>query len=468
MGHKDPTQFDFSFFRTRSRSEKGYALTSVLFLITILSLVILSILAVKYFQRQQAQMEIARVKADYAAQNNISALVAELNTNLKVPGYGQMLRRDFDWQADGKGRISLEWWGLYLLARSEGMIGKISEKRTALLGERPKAALANALVFANTNHQLVLTGLSTIRGDVITGPAGVAIGTMKDYATPRRIPVEGRIRRVVSVKMPIINVKDVLDYFNGLLQGRAPQGIDPKSADFNRTDAEAGLSNSNIPISRQYLFVKGNARFDSVLSRRDVPLTIAVDGHVRFAPNARIEGLVCIASTQSIEIERNVALDEAVLYSGQGIRLMSGCDVTAQLIASTIEIAPLARASYPSVLFSYVSKSPKEAGSGITVGNGALVEGSVIGIGEDESRTQPIMKIESGTRIRGFILCSGTMTLDGTVSGCVITKDLYFYESPTTYLGWLRSARIDRIQCPQTMLSLPMSDSLSLAVQDWL
>jgi hypothetical protein len=328
--------------------------------------------------------------------------------------------------------------------------------------------MTNALVFANVNHQLVLTGYSAIRGDVLTGPAGVSIGTMKDYSTPRKMPIEGNIKRSASVKMPAIDVKEMLDYFGSILQGRAPQGVDPSNTDFIRTDSEVHLSNLTVNASRQYVFVKGSVCFDSVLSRRDVPLTVAVDGHVRFAENARVEGLICIASTQIIEIDRNVAVDEGIFYSSREIRLRPGSDITAQLIAPGIEIASQAKASYPSVLLSYISKDPKEAGRGITISGGAIVEGSVIGITEDDSQTQAIMKIEAGARVRGFVITNGSMTLDGSVAGCVVARDFYFYESPTTYLGWLRSARIDRIQCPQTMLTVPLSDSLSLAVQDWL
>ena len=434
-------------WRTIDSSTNGYALPSVLFLITILSLVVLSILAVKYFQRQQTQVEIAHVKADYAAQSGIASFIVEIKTKSYLPGIGNTIKREFDLGNDEEAYVTIEWWGLYILASSIGKSRNIQEKRVALIGERPTRLFANALVFGNTNHQLVITGSSYIKGDVVTGPAGISIGTLKDLPIPRKLPIEGKVKRESYINLPNMKLKEFIDYFDRILQGKTPQGINQADVRYLQSGFEVPLSHEAIDATVKFIFLKGNLIIDSVLIQRDNPIYVAVDGQINIKENACVEGLICIASTQSIDIDGKIDLDEAIVYSKKEIRLLQNTNVTAQLIAPTITIESGAKASYPSVLLSYISKDAKEAGNGIVIRNGAQVGGSVIAITEDDSKNEPIMNIEPSAGINGFVVTNGVITLDGTVDGCVMTKDFYFYEAPTIYLGWLRSARIDRMQC---------------------
>jgi type II secretory pathway component PulK len=56
----------------RNKYEKGFALPSVLFLVTILSLLAASVIMLHYFLRQTSLIEVAKVKAEYAAENGIA------------------------------------------------------------------------------------------------------------------------------------------------------------------------------------------------------------------------------------------------------------------------------------------------------------------------------------------------------------------------------------------------------------
>ena len=104
--------------------ECGYALPSVLFLITILSVVILSILALQYFQRQIIQTASAKVKADYAAQNGITKIFSEVKLNSDLPFVGQTITRSYDLSDGEKANVIIEWWGFYLICAFNRIIQK--------------------------------------------------------------------------------------------------------------------------------------------------------------------------------------------------------------------------------------------------------------------------------------------------------------------------------------------------------
>ncbi len=224
-----------------------------------------------------------------------------------------------------------------------------------------------------------------------------------------------------------------------------------------------------IKPKTKYIFVKGNAIIDSALIRREVPLNIVIDGEVIFSTDVHIDGLVCIMSSQSMRIKNTVHIDGSILYSQKEITVEPAAILTAQIIAPVIQIEGGAKILYPSTLISYVKKDNNDPQKGIQIKNGAQVEGTIIVGAEDNTQNNALMNIESAAKITGVIISNTPITLDGSVDGCVQTKDFYSYQSPTTYLGWLRSARIDRGALPKSALTTVGTDSLSqLQVLDWL
>lgn len=135
--------------------EKGFALPSVLFLVTILSLVILSIVTIKYLHRQSALLAVAQVKADYAALNGINQAIVEINIT-ESPPLGNELTRQYDYGSQGSASIRIGRWGLFYYIVSQGQLRRTVSERVALLASQPTRQFENALVFANNQHQLIL------------------------------------------------------------------------------------------------------------------------------------------------------------------------------------------------------------------------------------------------------------------------------------------------------------------------
>jgi cytoskeletal protein CcmA (bactofilin family) len=449
--------------------EHGYALPSILFLITILSVVILSILALQYFQRQNIQTAAAKVKADYAAQSGMSKIFSELKSKSDLPQVGMAMERSYDLADGEKASVTIQWWGFYLYVRSIGSFRRINETRFALVGQTPTERFKNSLVFSNRNHQLVLTGTAHIRGDVIVGPPSVSIGTLSNYPTPRTVPIEGKVKRDPKIDVLDFDLKSQYDYYDALLGGTIPHGVEHANIQYFQSESQLHISGGMIKPETKYIGLKGNATIDSGLIRREDPLYIVIDGEVTFGADVHIDGVVCIASSQSIRIHRTAHIDGSVLYSRKEIIVESDAILTAQIIAPSILIEIGAKMLYPSALISYIKKDNNEQRKGITIRKDAQVEGTVIVSTENNANIDVLLNLESAAKISGFIISNNPITLDGSVDGCVQTKDFYFYESPTTYLGWLRSARIDREALPKSVLMTVGIDTLSqLQVLDWL
>jgi Tfp pilus assembly protein PilX len=64
--------------------ERGFALPSVLFLVTILSLLAASIITLHYFLRQTSLIEVAKVKAEYAAESGIANAISQLKSGVNL------------------------------------------------------------------------------------------------------------------------------------------------------------------------------------------------------------------------------------------------------------------------------------------------------------------------------------------------------------------------------------------------
>ena len=191
-----------------------------------------------------------------------------------------------------------------LYVRSIGSFRNINETRFALTGQTPTERFKNSLVFANKSHQLVLTGYVHIKGDVLVGPAGVSVGTLSNYPTPRIMPIEGKVKRDPKIDIQDFDLTKQYDYYDALLGGTIPQGAEQGSIQYFQSLSQLHISSGIIKPETKYIFVKGNAIIDSALIRVKFRLNIVIDGELTFGKMCDVDGVVCIASSQTIKIPR--------------------------------------------------------------------------------------------------------------------------------------------------------------------
>ena len=69
--------------------------------------------------------------------------------------------------------------------------------------------------------------------------------------------------------------------------------------------------------------------------------------------------------------------------------------------------------------------------------------------------------------VRSF--SSSRLTMDGDMVGSAVATDLFFYEPPTSYFGWMRSGSINRVGLPKGLLIAPTFEGKHpLSVLEWL
>ena len=125
---------------------------------------------------------------------------------------------------------------------------------------------------------------------------------------------------------------------------------------------------------------------------------------------------------------------------------------------------------YPSLLASLNLSDSSGVKQLIQIQSGASICGSVIMcVGRGIPFTDAVIDIRRGSELTGDVFTDGYLTMDGSVNGFVRTFDLYFYKSPTTYLGWMREGVIDREKLPGGFLipfGVPGSNGMEVA--SWL
>ncbi|HTK83002.1 MAG TPA: hypothetical protein VL633_11965, partial [Bacteroidota bacterium] len=363
-------------------------------------------------------------------------------------------------------------WGLFLCVTSKGSFWKFTTTRGAIVADHPARPFEKALVFANPSHQLVFAGQSTIKGDIIVGKPGVTTGNLQNYSSPIQIPVQGRVDPQQSPELPLFQISHLTaqsNHFRELLsQSRHATETDLRSLTFDTRDATVKLE--SITDSIDNVFVKGDAIVVGKLNRHTSPLYIAAGRNVTVSNNAEINGLVAMLGTNKLTVEKGASIDHAILFSDSSIDVKEGAAVSAQLIAPSITMNSGAIARYPSVLLSMHVALTDTTKQQITFSGNARAEGIVALVAvSDLTPAGNLITLGPQATVVGTIYTNTRVQLDGTVAGTVLTKDFYFYEAPTTYLGWLRSGAIDRTKLPSGFLVPPGFDhNLKLDVLEWL
>ncbi len=447
----------------RSNGEAGFALPSVMMLITILSLVSFSIIGYQYIHRRLAQIQIASMKAEYAAQSGVVKILAD-GTSSAVYSF-----------SDGSSAIVRKSpWGLFPLVFSEGAASNCRSVRIALAAARPAREYDGAMLFANTLHQLVLTGSSSVKGDVVVGQSGIATGSIRNFPTPVRMPIEGSVTKLPTPELPGSEdlLRDFAESFYDSEFGQTKPRTGSATAAVRAAAGEDGkIDLTSVSDSIDVVTVPGNAALTGHLTRRMRPLDIMVDGNASVENGARFDGLVAVKAAGEISIKKGAVLTNALIVSRTSIRLMESAVVTGQFIAPSVTVDSNAVARYPSLVMSLpaAAKSTAKRREVVLLGNASVEGWVVLGSQKSNQGVEDIVMIWPRASIKGLLRSDALCSLDGSVTGMVHVRDFHFYQSPTRYYGWLRSAKIDRTGLPTGFLVPPVfSGKPEYEVLQWL
>lgn len=452
--------------------QDGFALPSILSLILILSLIALGLLTNVYLQKGTALRLLTRVRAEYAAHNGIIHALANINNLGELTQLSQPSFAHFSFEDGSEANIELKPWGAFLLATSRGRVRNSESVRTAIVAQQPGTSFDKTLIFANANHQLVLAGTSSIRGQIITGPDGVGIGHLRNTLTKSVLPRNADVRREARPILPPFDSTFILRQVNTfeVLLGTTPQSSVGRSLVVtNNSTAVTELRGENVADSIDHVFIQGNAVLGGLFSRTSSPLCIVVNGMVMFEKQAQLRGIITIVAERAITIPDSIRMELLILYSRSQIDVKKSAAISAQLIAPSITVDTNAVVDYPSTLIALPSHQTQNTGYGIHVRAGGKIEGTILAFGNAAAALKARLTIEPGATVVGAVYSRQAINLDGIVYGTVMTEDFYFYEEPTSYFGWLRTARIDHSSQHRGYLTpIGFSKNIQLDILEWL
>ncbi len=453
-------------------SERGFALPSVLLLVTILTLVSLSIVSLQYFRRQISSTAVAKVKAEYAAQSGIAKMISSLAVRKESLSGVQQLNTIYSFIDGSEARVSAEPWGVFLLLTSEGRFQRAKFRRTAITAARSTGDFEKALIYGNSNHQLVFTGDSFIKGDIVVGSPGVTTGTILGVRTPRNAAVEGSvIRKSTTAVSPYDTTLlfSEIDYYKKMLAGNARKDENSSHTIVYSSGSVSSSGLSKIPDSVGTVIVQGDVALTDSSTRQGSPLYIVVLGRVFIRDHAHVSGPISIVASKEIVVSGSAAVDQAILFSQDSVRVEENVSFSAQIISPVIIMQRGSTGRYPSVLLSYSGEDASRQ-QRIVLEDRATVEGAVMLLQNGKGmNADDIVRLDPSALIVGALYSQNKTTLDGRVVGTVMTKDFFFYQAPTIYNGWLRAGSIDRKMLPQGFL-MPVGffSNPQLDVLEWL
>ncbi len=454
-------------------SEDGYALPSVLLLITILALLASSLLSFLFLHTELVHRRVEQTATEYAAQNGItSALASSFNTPADDLFAATTHNTTIAFDDGSRSTVSLIPWGAFMLIHSTGATKHATSERFALAGALPGSRFDNAVILANTEHQLVFAGSSQIKGNVIVGPYGATVGSIPGAPTPHSLPVTGSVTKTSTAAASLFDERFLqrnVAMMKALFTKKRREDISDSQTWIVNGGEKGVYAIPSIPDSIEYVFIVGNAVLDNTITRRGPPLYLIVRGSLLLRDHCSLQGSIALLSTEAIQIPASAQFIDAILFSFTSIDVASTAHLSAQIISPRITLHSGAVASYPSVLISLHLDTASHAAQQIVMEKGSRVEGTVMMLQENADDNMPdCLQLMPRATVVGLVYSQGKTTLDGTVIGSVVTRSFYFYEAPTTYIDWLRSGLVDRTALPKSFL-LPLGfDSQRYQVIDWL
>jgi len=427
-------------------------------LLSLLFIIAFSVITLQYLRRHAALLEVSRVKAEYAAQSGIAIVSGDKEIMARLTSGNESGVTTYQLSDGSKADVNAEFWGVFVRARSTGRHKALQAVRSALLARRLSPRFAPALVFGGLDHQLILSGNISIIGDVETGVSGVATGSLPGYRTPRVVPVAGAVRSnggATYVGYDQTMIMKLRKDLEAVLAAR------PIAQDLCSMGGQAVCVNA-IPDTVDFISLGGGARLQGTASRSATPLTLAVDGACTLTHSVALIGFTKVIATGLIVVERGATVDGAVLMSSRKIILEQSASVRAQMIAPCVELDTLSSARYPSLAVALSFAPNSTVRPSVLIRDRATLEGFA-GVAENG-----IMQVERNASVVGILHSAGTMTEDGVIAGCVMTRNFSFYLAPTEYRGWLRDGTINRRALPSgALLPIVLDDPTPLGVVQW-
>ncbi|MCA9733966.1 MAG: pilus assembly PilX N-terminal domain-containing protein [Deferribacteres bacterium] len=439
-------------------NEDGSALVIVLIMTSVFSLMIGGILLGNLLSQRTIQAAYNQQQAFYAAESGINKAMWLLAGNED---------KDINWRTTGEeigifsigesqginnidAYVKVEDWGGYILITSTAAYKKFKETMSVLAGQEMIPAFSNAVYIGKSEYALVVTGTNTIYGNVVTGKQGVKSEWIKGKPFTGSAPVYGQVIKQDKPQLPGFNTevfqRVFARYQSLLLSPRGTQVF------------EDVYLEQNTELPGKNVFIHGNLTItlhdeEKLIGRR----TICVSGDIYVAGESSLADFVEIVSGGKIYISDHVKSSKCIFYAANGIEVSGDATIEGQLFSpQNILFKGRAQTYYPTILFNSAGQNEKGQQSQIIIEDHAFIQGSLIadyfGGDNPQSKIKPHIEINKTAAVEGIVFSSGTVNLQGTVKGSIVTGEFELYLSPTRYQNYLYNATIDRRFLPDDFL----------------
>jgi len=440
------------------REERGSGLLATLVMITVVAVLAGAVVSLHLVQYRFIRRDAHRLQARYAAEAGVYIAMDSLQRN----PFWHPVDAVVNLPEQQTSRVTIETFGGYLFIRSVSQYRRSQSTVRALVGEVPPADFYNALYVWDTESTIHVAGTTRITGDILVGQRGLRESTFKRRRFTGR--VDGTIHMIPNLKAPFFDGSFLQETIEDLERYLSRAPATPSSAVQGLPLAE------RLPSENPVHVVAGSLRLteaDSLLLRD--PVTIVARGNLTLKGPLRFQPGTLFIAGQALSIEDDVAGREGLFYGRHSVETSGSVLLSGQFFSREyIRIARDAYLEYPSVL--YVAGEAAERGGGIVVEDGAVVNGSLVHPPLDPEPAVPQGRIivEPAARVRGAVFNAHQTEFHGTLYGALLTHQLYFYESPTSYINWLKDAEIDVYERPiKYLLPLRFAPVPRLAVLRW-
>jgi hypothetical protein len=421
---------------TKISSQDGFALVTVLIMISIVVLLISSLVAFQSIQYRFVCRDGYRIQARYLAEGAVYEALSDEQSSFI--SNDENVAGTFYHMGDTT-RITMKFWGGFLLLQANTVFHHQSATVHAWMGHAVPDQMAAAIVMGNSDYPLVLTGNTMLKGDVIVGPGGVKTGMINGVTYSNVELVQGEIITDQNLSLPFF---DPAFLNRSLLQcqglKRQPRGriiYRPLVIDF-----------SNDSLLTSDLFVYGDLEIRTVHPARQIrECSLTATGQIIIQSGISLGPYVRLTAGKSCTLT-GCRLNNVLVYADQRIECFGAVSGDAQLLSSDkIIINPGVRLEWPSLLYVKLDSAECKEKDKIELYDNTGIVGSVILLGQQgEYRNPARIVMHPGSRLHGMLYSNCLVENAGQVSGLIVTNGFYFFESPTIYLNWLKNAIVDR------------------------
>lgn len=423
-------------------NESGYALATVLIILSLLMVVVGVIMVLSLTQSRFIQRDIHDGKARYFAEAGLYTFLSDSTY------YADTTNTSFDVILPDSVRVTIhrQPYGAYWLLTSMASSSNQEKTLRALVGAEADSLYDRAIVMGDVFSGLIVTGTTTVRGDIVSGSDGLQRRSFR--GDPFSGTVDGANIRADSSWFPQFDSRDIAWQLR-----LTTQLIDspPENATILRGGSFDARSYSQPDSATTYV----SAEDLTVSSLQAMQLTdhttFIVDGALT------IEGALDLGEysrffiRDSIVINGDITGRHSLFITNGSIQVRGNSHLSTQLISrESITVSEGSYLTYPSVVYLQPRVDSGAKQGFINLNGSSRIDGIVIlpDVTQTITNDESLLTIEENAFVRGGVYNTSRTELLGTVQGTVLTHQFYFYQSPTNYINWLRNADIDLEQRP--------------------